>query len=263
MSPNNIHVFIIGWEGKLDRARDIAAAIVPFIPRVTVVYSQASETDVDGPGEWLRVPNADFFGKKFSRCLDAFTGGTFLLIHADTDFHDWGQLVRRCVAAFAELPNLGVWSPEISHTWWRTSTVELLPVSGMPGLISVAQTDGIVFALAPRVVDRLRQFDYSVNNLGWGIPLAAVVYARTAGLMICRDMTLSVSHDTSRGYRDEAAAAQMRAFQEQFTLVELDQLILLRSYATTRRREEDRWHSRIKRKFGRSVRSDPRSWLSG
>lgn len=263
MDLANVHVFIIGWEGKLDRARDIAAALAPVVPRVTVVYSNSAESDVEGPGDWLRVSNADFFGKKFRCCLEAFTGGTFLLIHADTDFHDWALLVRRCGAVFVALPGIGVWTPQISNSWWRNSAVELLPISEMPGLVSVAQTDGIVFALAPPVIDRLRQFDYEVNNLGWGIDLGAVVCARTAGLLVCCDTTLRVAHDKSRGYQDDAAFAQMRAFQTQFTLPELDQLVMLRSYVSGRMRDENSWRARILRKLGRSVRADPEVWLRG
>lgn len=237
MSALRIHVFIIGWEGKLERARAIATALAGMAPRVTVVYSNAAEMDVDGPGEWVRVPNTDFFGRKFRRCLDLFEGDIFLLIHADTDFSDWPALVQRCKDSFAAIPEMGVWAPDFTNTHWTTPKVTILPVDRLAGLVSVAQTDGIVFAMPKPVIARLRRLDYDDNNMGWGIDFAAIAYARTTGMLVCRDMTLTVGHEQSRGYRGAAAAEQMRQFYTQLSDAERDQVHLLGSYITWQGRE--------------------------
>lgn len=226
-----IHVFIIGWEGQLARARAIAGALEGEVAKLTIVYSNAAETDVEGPGEWVRVPNADFFGRKFRRCLDLFSGDIFLLIHADTDFHDWPALLRRCEEGFRAVPELGVWAPDFTYTPWLTGNVEILPVDRLAGLVSVAQTDGIVFAMPVPVIDRLRRLDYGANNMGWGIDYAAIAHARVTGRLVCRDTTLIVEHQRSRGYDPTEAIAQMQRFHAQLSDAERDQVHLMRHYA--------------------------------
>lgn len=258
-----IHVFIIGWEGKLDGARAIADALVGKVDRVTVVYSNAAENDVDGPGEWIRVPNADFFGRKFRRCLDLFLGDIFLLIHADTDFSDWPALVRRCAEGFAAVPELGVWSPDFTYTPWTTATVNIRPVDRLAGLVSVAQTDGIIFAMPASVIARLRHLDYDDNNMGWGIDFAAIAYARITGMLVCRDTTLTVTHQTSRGYSGGEAIEQMQRFYTQLTDAERDQEHLLSTYVILRNREQLGMRGRMISALRRYLRRLPgrrRTW---
>ena len=128
MTSLRVHAVIIGWEGKNDRARAIAILLEPVVSKLTVVYSNAAETDLTGPGDWLRVPNADFFGRKFYRAIEVFDGDIFLLVHADTDYADWPGLVHRCTHCFTALPQLGVWSPDFTYTFWGTQDVANLPL---------------------------------------------------------------------------------------------------------------------------------------
>ena len=250
MTSLRVHAVIIGWEDKNDRARAIAALLEPVVSKLTVVYSNAAETDLTGPGDWLRVPNADFFGRKFYRAIEAFDGDIFLLVHADTDYADWPALVRRCTHCFTALPQLGVWSPDFTYTPYPTIDVALLPLP-LEGLVTVAQTDGIVFALSAPVVDRMAQLEEKGNNLGWGIDRAAAACARTTGRLVVRDQTLLVRHDISRGYMGEAAGEQMWAYLAQLTLAERDMLLMSQSHFRAQRHDRTSRYQRLRRFLGR------------
>ena len=232
-----LHVVVISWTGKSDNARTIAAAVGGHADDATVVYSNADERDETGPGQWIRLPDSDFYGRKFAAAAQAAGDAALLLIHADTSFADWPGLVGRCRAAFARHADLGFWSPDFTNTPYRFNYVEMLPLPDGDGLVSVAQNDGIVFALSPAVVGRLRQLDFSQNNLGWGIDWAALAFCHANGLLVVRDPTLVVTHPKGSGYGTDAAAAQMRAFLGQLTFAERNQLLLLRTYYLTHRRE--------------------------
>lgn len=209
----SVHVNIISWEGMQDAARAIAGALAPHADRLSVIYSNRAGTPEDGPGEWRAVPQSWFFGRKFAFSLTQHGEADILLqIQADTRHPDWPEVLRRCRAAFAAVPDLGIWAPR------RDRTPYVNMVTGRhagSGLDEVLQTDGVVWALSPAVVGWLRGLDYGHNNLGWGIDWAALAHARAAGLSVLTDPALMIEHLPGRGYADAQARRQMLRFLEQ------------------------------------------------
>jgi hypothetical protein len=252
-----IHAVIISWEGKSDAARRIAAQVCDQVDVLSVVYSNAHDMDECGAGDWHRLPNSAFFGPKFQRAADVFAADVLLLIHADTETADWAHLVTRCRAAFDAQPTLGLWSPDFTHTPWRTPYVAMLPVPGSPDLVSVAQTDGIILAMTATVVARLRLLDLTANNLGWGIDWAAVAFCMTTGRLVSRDTSVIVTHAKTRGYGDTVAKGQMRAFFAQLSGPERNQIVLLHTYCMQQRHASKSRLFRLLRPFVRSWRERP------
>lgn len=224
-----IHLFVISWEGKHDAADAIVVSATSADYR-TVIYSNAAETEESGAGEWLQVPNDWFFGRKFERALRAFRSDAdiFLLVQGDAEFGDWNWIVSRCREAFHH-PDVGVWAPHVHHSWWTNDRV----IIGETEIGSiVAQTDGIVFAFRRSTAERLLRFDYSCNNLGWGVEWAAIVHAYSEGRLAFRDQTLSVYHPPGSGYNHDEARTQMSAYVQQFTIEERARMNILSAYTT-------------------------------
>ena len=174
---------------------------------------------------WQIVDNSWFFGKKFEHSINSNRGDIFLLIHADADVDDWQELVIRCRSAFAAFADLGVWAPNIDYTPWTSNRTSIGMLTGEHEI--VAQTDGIVWALSCLVVERLKKFDYTNNNLGWGIDWAAIAFAFANRLLVLRDHSIHVRHPKGTGYQHERANLQMRGFLQQLTLQERLILVLL------------------------------------
>jgi hypothetical protein len=255
------HVAIISWADKGPAAVRIAAALAP-LARVTVLYSNPAETPETGPGTWVHLPNSAYFGPKFTAALRATAEEeVLLLIHADTDYADWPSLLARCTAAFAILPDLGLWAPDFTFTPWRSDIATLFTQPEAPGLVSVMQTDGIITAFAPATLNRLRLLDLSNNNLGWGIDWAAVAFCYATGLRVLRDTTLIVTHTQSRGYAAKAAESDMAAFLAQLTMAERTQIALLRAYFLNREDAKRPWYSRLWHALAKQSRKDPISWF--
>jgi hypothetical protein len=212
-----IHLFVISWTGKREAAEAIVASASHADFR-TVIYSNATESLEEGTGEWLSVPNAWFFGRKFERALDAFhpEADIFLLVQADAVLDDWNRVIDRCREAFRD-ETVGVWAPHVHHSWWTNERVVM--GEGSVGSV-VAQTDGIAWAFRRSTVERLRSMDYACNNLGWGVEWAAIVHAHTEGRRAYRDQTISVFHPTGSGYNHGDARAQMNAYLSQLTASE-------------------------------------------
>ncbi|WP_425102283.1 glycosyltransferase [Tropicibacter sp. S64] len=212
--PSAIHAVIISWDGQHEKALEIARRLDGAVDRLSVIYSNTAGTSEDGPGTWVQVPQSWFFGRKFRAALDLVDPGEIQLqVQADVSYDDWPGLVADCAAAF-DHPGVGVWAPDLTWTPYPTHEVAEGPFDGTP-LTRVAQTDGVVWALAPRVAEQMRSLDYTRNNLGWGIDWVAISYARQGGQHAVRDTKHRVTHPESRGYHGGEAAQHMKTFLAQ------------------------------------------------
>lgn len=217
-TKQTIDAFIISWTGKEENARKIAAEVVDKVDRLFVIYSNATNTPTDGAGEWVQVPDAWFYGKKFEACLQRFSGDLMLQIQADASCDDWGRLIERCRTYFRERERLAVWAPEVDFTPWPLSRTTIIDAA--PHLHRVTQTDGIVWVLSQNVCQRLRQFDYDSNHFGWGMDWAAICYAYANGYEVLVDSSIKIDHPKTRGYEGNSAREQMHLFLSAMTLEE-------------------------------------------
>jgi hypothetical protein len=156
-------------------------------------------------------------------------------IHADTSFDNWKLLLKECKEAFLD-KNIGIWSPDFDNTAWDLSSVKIN--QNKSNLIDVCQTDCIIWALNYSVCHRLKEYDYSLNKLGWGIDWAAICYCYSNNFRVVKDSRFLVSHLKGTGYIQEDAFIQMNNFLDQMSLQEKNQLTLLESKIFTNRNSE-------------------------
>lgn len=229
-----IHVAIISWHGKAAAAAEIAAALVGKADRVSVIYSNHDESDESGPGHWIKVPDSFFYGKKFSTSLLATNENEFLLqIQADVSCQDFGSLVAQLRLAQRRFPDLGVWTTDVDWTFWTRKITEVAPIEGTV-YARIAHCDGILWAISPKVVSRMRELDYVRNNLGWGLEGAAVAFSWMTGLDAIRDTSIKVIHPKGSGYDPSPAEAQMAAFMAQLTEAERNFRMILEGSCESR-----------------------------
>lgn len=232
-SKIKIHAFIISWHGMHEKAARIAESIFHLVDELTVIYSNNSGTIESGAGNWVSVPDDWFYGKKFAECLRIYKSGIMLQIQADAISDAWPKVIDRCKNNYLAYKDLGVWAPNIDGTPHFFDQV-FIGYMKDTSLAIVTQTDGVVWALAPQVLLRLGQLNYDVNNLGHGIDWFAICYANAHNLLVVRDMSLVVSHPTTRGYDSKNAQIQMRDFFKQMTFQEEAQYYLLDDYMKSR-----------------------------
>lgn len=224
---------VLGWEGKEERARAIAAHLRDHADGVRLVYSTRG-SDIAIPGiESMRVASEAYFGGKFAHAISQWSDEAMLLVHADTSAADWREVVAACRRALGT-PPIKLWAPEIDVTPFPTALVQFEQAS-TSNYLAVAHTDAIVLGLAPDVVRRLRQLDYRGNNLGWGIDWGALCYTYANNGVAVRDRAVAIRHDPGSGYPPEEAARQMEVFLRQLTLTEQIQYQFLHSMIRARR----------------------------
>lgn len=212
----SVHAFVLCWPGWEAAARHIAGALDGRVEHLTVFYKNDTGVDESGSGEWRRIPSERFYGWQFRESLGLNRGDVMLHVQADASFGNWPGLVARCRDAFATMPDLGVWSPNVYHSWYtphrtRVETLQSHEVA------AVTATDGVVWALSSAVTERLKRLDYSGNNLGWGLTETAAAIASTQNLSVAMDLTLEVKHPKGSGYDKAKALEQLRLFQVQLS----------------------------------------------
>jgi hypothetical protein len=222
-----LHVNILAWVGHEEKARAIEEAVAPHADQVSVIYS-VPDNPPDIPRTWTTVDYECFFGCKFHKALELHTSGVMLQIQADAHIDDWGHLIRRCRDAFDTTPDLGVWGPDVDYTMYKTEKVFISDFDPARLLISVRQTDGIVWAMSDKVINRMRQADYTGNRLGSGIDAMAIAFAYANNLLVLRDTSLLVDHPKGKGYSHEEAREQLLWFLNQMTPQEKIQMKITR-----------------------------------
>lgn len=244
----SIHAFVLCWPRWEAAARHIAGALEGRVDHLTVLYKNDTGQSESGAGEWQRIPSERFYGWQFRHTLDLNRGDVMLHVQADADFGDWPALVARCRAAFQTIPGLGVWSPDVYHSWYTPRRTQVEGLQGQ-GIASVTTTDGVVWALSSAVLDGLRRLDYSRNNLGWGLTETAAAIAVTQDLSVAMDLTLRVKHPKGSGYDRAKALEQLRLFQSQLSPPQLAYLRML--WEVTRLREWQRQTKYVRPGFWR------------
>lgn len=216
---------VISWEGMHAAAQTIAEGLAGNVDSLFVIYSNDLDESEDGPGIWHQVPQRWYFGRKFAAALDATPeDATLLVVSADASADDWPDLVAGLRAAQKADPSIAVWAPDLDRTPWPSNIVAE-EAEDDNGLLGVVQTDGVVWALAPDIVARLRDLDFSSNNLGWGIDWAASAIAHLAGRRVVRDVQRRVRHAEGRGYSTAVATQQFKNLLEQLSPEERDWIL--------------------------------------
>jgi hypothetical protein len=246
-----LHVNILAWVGHEEKARIIEEAVRPHADQVSVIYSVPAEPP-DFPQTWTQVDYACFFGCKFREALALHKTGTMLQIQADAHIDNWGQLISRCRDAFDTIPDLGVWGPDVDYTMFTTDKVFISEFDRDKSLISVRQTDAIVWAISETVIERMGQADYSGNRLGWGIDSMAIAFAYANNMLVLRDTSLLVSHPKGMGYGQDEATQQLNWFLEQMTPQEKIQMKITRIKAPSPLATKDLLYLLARRLGGRS-----------
>src|SRR5262245_8946338 len=146
ISVNDVAIVIISWTGQHQNASGIEKSLLIEFPDVSVLYSdQNDQFEVKDKGttaRWIQVPNTFFFSHKFERIIRNFNRRILLTITADARTADWPMLVRQCLSAFSQTPNLGVWSPSINFSSWIVEEFSLGRVGGTD-FHRIYQTDSI------------------------------------------------------------------------------------------------------------------------
>jgi hypothetical protein len=224
-------IFIISWSGQHENACRIANQIEKNGNKACIVYSDPDTHFVlSTDSQVIRRPNDLFWADKFKACLDAVGSEGMLVIHADCQCNDWSKLVDRCQDVVDKYKDIGVWAPKISGTYWHVNATKIVKLNNSD-LVFSAMTDGIVFYLAPVIIDRMRRVDYTSSKFGWGIDALFCSYAHTFNKMVVIDLMINVEHPREKtGYDMNKAKKGQEIFLKNFTFHERIKYELLLSH---------------------------------
>lgn len=201
------HVFVINWPGVSENARVIESAL---LARCTVLNT---DPVADGLG-WVQQPPDAFYAARWNKALELLDGNVLGIICADVTCRSWDRLLARAKQAFAAMPNLAIYAPNVSYSYWIASPTQLHSVGD--GLFEVPITDGMCWFLRSDLVSEIGPVDLSLNTLGWGIDLVAPALAAINGWQVVRDYRVSVEHPQSCGYNQAQANHEASVYLNRF-----------------------------------------------
>ena len=236
---NRVKVYIISWPGFHDKALKIANELIQHTSLIKIVYSDHDVADPwqsKTPCETVRRSQDLFFSDKFKACLDDSQLQTMLVIHADAECLDWGQLLEKYQQLSESKLKWGVYAPNIKGSSSELHVSKLGKVANSSYAI-VSLTDSIVFGLHPSVIKRLSEVDLSQNIYGWGIDVLFCAISRSFHLFNLVDESVEVTHPKGTGYSVALAKEQAGKFFRVFNSAELIEAQLLLAHIEMRRKK--------------------------
>lgn len=232
LSP--IHVFIISWKGKHENAIEICNQLSKLDIKISIVYSDPQETiPFSKKYNVIQRSNDLYWGDKFKACLENCTSDNMLIIHADCQYQNWCDLIRRYDSAIKNIDQLGVWAPKVNGTRWTTQLTSIFSLKDST-YEAVAFIDGIIFGISKAIQKRMRTANYEDNIYGWGIGWLVASHAYVVNKLLIIDNSISIFHPKGRGYDTKSAQLQEIQFRKQFTLQELIMFRTIRGYIYSR-----------------------------
>ena len=153
-----------------------------------------------------------------------------LVIHADCTCDDWNKLVEQAITVITGPMPIGVWSPHIvSGMRFGLERVFIAELENSTMSV-VSRIDGLVFALSPEVVLRMRRASYVGNVYGLGIGWMFCSFCHATGRLVVIDRSIRVHHAILRGYDAVEAWHQMHVFLRQLSTEEKIQYLLSSRY---------------------------------
>lgn len=234
-----VHTFILSWPGFEEKARALELAVAGATDHLSVIHSLTGPSRAEIPDHWVVLPDGAYYGVKFEKSLELCEGDVMLHIQADVECDEWPRFLEECTKAFASRSDLALFAPLVDWTPWSLARTTLERSPKKP-VHRVSMVDGIVWAMGPATLERLRHLDYTTNPLGRGIELAAAAFARANGYVALVDATIAVSHPQGSGYSEADAAMQLSAFLEQLTEPERAARVFIERLHLTRLRRQKR-----------------------
>ena len=183
----NVKIYTVSFDGFHQKAFELASALVAKGLDVTIVYSDPNPRLVFSKRiPAIRVPHDLSWAAEFLACIDSCKADLMLVINADCECADYFSLVKNCVSAFNQYPDLSIWSANIAGTYNELKYTQIASLQS-DGLVSVAAVDFFVFAIDQLAIRRLKTVDFTGNPNGWGAGVIAGSWAHKNNRLVCVD----------------------------------------------------------------------------
>jgi len=199
----SLHTFVISWPGFHDQAATIERGVGRD---VSVLNSDAASHQP----HWVLQASEAFYSARWNKALELCCSDVMGIVCADVTSTDWSFVVARARAAFAQLPELGVYAPFVDTHFWLSDRIDLRRIGG--DIYESPAPNGMCWFVKSDVARAVGSVDLSVNALGWGIDFVAGAIARQKGYAIGVDAGVTVRHPAGTSYDCDSAHSQMVAY---------------------------------------------------
>jgi hypothetical protein len=234
------------WPGWERNATGLARSIGELGRAVTVLGSGSTSTEVP----WVTLSNDAYFGDQFRAAIGRFDADVLVHIQADATIDDVSGFVSRVEEAFRN-ERIGIWAPDVDHTFWRTQRVGLGTRSNSalqlrPSERLVVNTDCTCWALRASVIEGFRSLNLSQAHYGWGLDFTGAALAYLDDLLVVRDLGILVTQPMGTGYALDEAATEFEHLLAAMPTEIRGMVNLLRRAAEANNQQEKRLVGRLK-----------------
>ena len=202
--------FIFNWENQFEKTKRSEQQLKKTFSRVFVINSDPENTRDD----WVNVGSDAYFTTQFFKAIDLFDGDILFHLQADASYDRWQEVFDSALSAFYKY-NWGVFAPNVDFTGWDSTRVNIgSEYIAEPELSLVSCTDCTCWLIHKDIIRQFirRKSQFVDNTYGWGIDITMSALSYLNQRPVIRDYGHTIVHPRGRGYDNQAATAEFKAF---------------------------------------------------
>lgn len=164
-------------------------------------------------------PSTDFYSALWNEVIASSTAEIVGVITGDVEVPDVQLLIQRAAEFFTRHgENAWIYAPDVGYTHFRYRRQSLRLIAN--GCYEVPTTDSTCWFLRRECLQAIGRVDTSINKFGYGLDILASLHAKERGKLCVRDFGVEIIHPKSKGYSDQEAQEQERAWVKSLGLTD-------------------------------------------
>ena len=197
-SHDDISVYILNWKRVSANSLDLYNKIMPIIKNTKIINCDENLC-LNISINHIQLDDSYYYGGQYNMAIkDVKKGNIFCIIVGDNKTEsNFNDIFYRALKTFNNY-NVGVYAPDDIHSPHRKNIYKEID----DGIFNIENTDCGFWFIHPMIVDRLRDIDYNLTRVGWGIDILTIKEAHLLKKLVLVDTKNSTDQlDLPPGYK--------------------------------------------------------------
>jgi len=207
---DNISVYIFNWKKVNNNSLKLYKNISSIINDTCIINSDEKYTLEDNI-KYIQLDDSHYYGSQYNHAIkNVKENNIFCCITGDNLCdNNFLKIFQSAINTFNEFC-VGVYAPNDKRSPHKARMTKI-----KYNLFNVGNTDCGFWFIHPKIVEKLKNLDYSISKYGWGIDVITIQEAKKSGLLVIRDYSIETDQlDHSCGYNHKDAMVGWKLLEQ-------------------------------------------------
>lgn len=217
---DNISVYILNWKKVTENSIQLYRNINPIIKNTKIINCDENYK-LDESIEYIQLDDSHYYGSQYNHAIKDVKKDQILCVITGDNIADnnFDILFNKAINTFNTY-NLGVYSPNDKRSAHSKKLEQI-----KDQLYNVPNTDCGFWFINPEIINRLKNINYSISKMGWGIDVIVIEECRRKGFLVIRDYSVETDQlDHKCGYSASEAGIGWKELTKVYELYKLNDI---------------------------------------